>query len=374
MKRWFIPGGIFLLLLIGIYIILSFYGVRLLNNQLQRWGRAGLTVSDVKVRPTYLSITGVRFEDPQSKRRLVQIEEMRIYPAFLSVLKGPLQIRRWVILRPNFYFYRSREGDWLGPLPPARKSEGKGPEVGKREGGGKGPTLRIGRLRIQEGSADVEDMKTGEEGAHLRIRGIHLDLRELNYPIRSVRSPLELVGKMEGQAGEGDITAKGWMDFMTGDMEMTLKVRGVGIKTFEPYYRKRVSAEIQSGVFNMDSTIAVKNRMIDAPGELELADLQVSEEGTVLWIPAKTLVSLLRDRGHRIKVQFRVKGNLEDPKFNLQETFFMRVALALAEGLGIPIKVVAEEFFGGTIKGAKELMEGLRSFDDFLKRQKEKKR
>src|SRR5512143_776915 len=104
MKRWLIPGGIFLLLLIGAYILLSFYGVRLLNNQLQRWVRAGLTVSDVKVRPTYLSIMGVRFEDPQSKRRLVQIEEMRIYPAFLSVLRGPLQIRRWVILRPNFYF------------------------------------------------------------------------------------------------------------------------------------------------------------------------------------------------------------------------------------------------------------------------------
>jgi len=217
-------------------------------------------------------------------------------------------------------------------------------------------------------------MKTGEGGAHFRLRGIYLDLRELNYPIRSVRSPLELIGKMEGHTGEGDITAKGWMDFMTGDMEMALKVREIGIKTFEPYYRKRVSAEIESGVFNMDSTIAVKNRMIDAPGELELADLRVGEEGTVLWIPAKTLVSLLRDRGQRIKVQFRVKGNLEDPKFNLQEAFFVRVALALAEGLGIPIKVVAEEFFGGTIKGAKELMEGLRSFDEFLKRQKEKKK
>jgi len=40
----------------------------------------------------------------------------------------------------------------------------------------------------------------------------------------------------------------------------------------------------------------------------------------VLYVPAKSLIQILRNRGNRIKVRFRVKGNLDDPHFNLRET------------------------------------------------------
>jgi hypothetical protein len=139
----------------------------------------------------------------------------------------------------------------------------------------------------------------------------------------------------------------------------------VEIKTFEPYYRKRVSAEIESGILEIESRIGVKEKRIDAPGELELINLHIKEGGgTVFWIPAETLVSVLEKKGHQIKAKFHVKGNVENPQFNLQETFLTQIAISLAQALGIPIKVVGEEVLRDTLKGEKGL----------FKRKKEKKR
>jgi uncharacterized protein (DUF39 family) len=68
-----------------------------------------------------------------------------------------------------------------------------------------------------------------------------------------------------------------------------------------------------------------------------------------------------------------MKGSLEDPKFNLQETLLTRVAISLLEAVGVPIKVVGEEILEKTIKGEKGLVEELRSFERQFKKKKEKK-
>jgi hypothetical protein len=198
---------------------------------------------------------------------------------------------------------------------------------------------------------------------------------EIVYPIVSARSPVELKGKMKGKTEEGTIFLKGWIDVKTMDMETTLKVHEIEVKTFEPYYRKRVSAEIDSGYIDMEAKIAVRKKMVDVPGELDLINLRIrGGEGTVLWIPAKTLVSLLEKRGYEIKVRFHVKGDMDNPQFNLQEALLTQLGISLAEALGIPIKVLGEEILKGTLKGEKGIGEGLKSIEELFKKKKEKKR
>jgi hypothetical protein len=99
----------------------------------------------------------------------------------------------------------------------------------------------------------------------------------------------------------------------------------------------------------------------------------MKEDGTFFYIPAKTMVSLLKDRKNQIHVRFHVKGNMDDPQFNLRENFVTRVALSVAETLGLPIKVVGGEVLGGTVKGAKGLVEAVQSVEDLFKPKKEKK-
>jgi hypothetical protein len=376
MKKFFFLIGILAVLFIGGYFALTFYAVKFIQPHLQKVMGPGFTLEKTKLRTTYLSATGIRYEDPDSKQRFLQIEEIRVYPSLLSLLKRSLHLNELTILQPSFFFYRSREGRMVGPWVTTKK-EREEEEVSqeKEKKSGEPIQVQIDRIRIRKGSIDFEDRKAGEPPAQIKLRDVNFEMGEIQYPLTSVHSPVQLKAKMEGKIQEGSIDIKGWIDAKTMNMETSLKVREIEVKTFEPYYRKKVTAEIESGTMGMDSTIAVKGKRIDAPGELDLINLHVKEGGgMVLWIPAETLVSLLEKKGHQIKVKFYLKGNMENPQFSVQETFLTQVAIALAQALGIPIKVVGEEVLQGTLKGEKGLVEGLQSIEGLFKKKREKKK
>jgi hypothetical protein len=374
MKKWAIGIGVLAVLLIGGYFVLIFYAVKFIQPHVQKVMGPGLTLEEIKLKTTYLSVKGVQYEDPRSKERFFQAEEIRIHPSLLSLFKKSLHIKAFSVLRPSFFFYRSREGHMVGPWVTPKKGDEKKEifeeETKRREA----VEVQIDRIRIQKGSIDFEDRKIADPPPQMKWRDLDFEIRDLRYPLASLHSPVELNGKMKGKTQDGSITLKGWIDAKSMDMETSLGIRQVEIKTFEPYYRKRVTAEIESGTLDIESRIGVKEKRIDAPGELDLIDLHIKEGGgTVLWIPAKTLVSLLEKKGHRIKATFQMKGNLENPQFNLQEAFLTEVAISLAQSLGFPVQVIGKEVLRDTLKGDKGLVEELKSMERLFKKKKEKK-
>ena len=373
MKKWILWIGIIAVFFAGGYFVLSFFAVKVIQSQIQKVVGPGFTITEIKVKPTHLSVRGIQYEGIHTRKRYLQIDELRVYPAILSFLKGPLRIREFTVLQPSFFLSRTREGVFVGPWTGMEKGEKK--EIpGEKESKEKEPiVIRIDRFRIQKGSLEFEDEKIGEPPAQIKMKDFYLDIKKVQFPIISGHSPIEFQGKLMGKTKEGDLYTKGWINFKTMDMETSFKAREIDVKTFEPYYRKRVSAEIDSGYIYMDAKIAVKEKIIDAPVQLDLDDLHIKKgEGTVFWIPANTIASLLEDRKHRIQVQFQAKGDLDNPEFSLQEAFLTRVGVSLAEALGIPIKTVGEELLGGTIKGEKGLAEELKSVEELLKKKKEK--
>jgi len=116
MKKWLIGVvGFLLVLLIGGYFILTFYAVKFIQPRLQKVMGSGFTVEEVGLKITYLSAKGIRYEDPGSKRKFFQAEEIRVYPSLRSLLKNSLHIREFALLKPSFFFYRSPEGHMVGP-------------------------------------------------------------------------------------------------------------------------------------------------------------------------------------------------------------------------------------------------------------------
>ncbi len=387
MKKWVILVGILFILLIGGYFALSFYAVKFIQPRLQKGLRPGLTLAEMKPKTTYLSVRGIQYEDPDSKQKFLQIEEVRIYPSLLSLLKKSLRIKEITIVQPSFFFYRSREGVIAGPWVTMKKEkdrEGISEEVKKKENEetseemekkkGEPIPIQINRIRIQRGAVDFEDRKVGEPPAQFKLRDLSFEIKNIRYPLAHHHSPIELKGKVKGKKQEGSIYAKGWIDLKTMDFETSLKIREIEVETFKPYYRKKVSAEIDSGTMDMESQIVLKEKRIDAPGELDFINLHIKEGGgTVFWIPAETLASLLEKKRNQVKAPFHVKGNLGDPRFNLQETFLTQIAFSLTEAFGLPIKSVGGSV-GGTGKGMEGLVEGIKSIEEMFKKKKEKKR
>lgn len=375
MKKWLILIGIISTVLFSAYVALSFYAVKFIQARLHKMERPGLTITSIETKPSHLRMRGIRYEDPILKQRIFDIEEIRIYPGLLSPLKGVVHIRVCTVLKPTFFLYRSYEGGFTGPWVPTEKEE-RDQEVFKERvrRAKERVSIKIDRFYIQKGSIDFEDRKMGENPAKVELRELDLEIKGIQYPIVPASSSIALKARLKGRTEEQNIEIKGWVDPETMDMETSFKAREIEVKVFEPYYRKRVSAQIESGYMNMETIIAIKKKMIDAPGQLELIDLRLQGEGTVFWIPSKTLITLLKKRGDRLKLQFHIKGNLDDPKFNLQETLLTKIAISFLEALGIPIKWVGEEFLEGMGKEGEGWIEGLKSLKEVFKKNKGEKK
>jgi len=374
MKKWLILAGVILFLFVGGYLLLSFYAVKLIEPRIQKAVGPGMTFSGIQIRMTHLSVLGIRYEDPGSKKRFLQIDEIRIYPDLFSFLKKRMEIREWRVLKPSFFFERSEDGKIIGPWIPIHPEEKdkKGAFQGERKE--ESPfRIRIERFRILKGTIDFNDRKAGEVPGRVRLRDLDLDLKDIHYPILSTRSPLKLKGKMMGKGKGGEIHSQGWIDFKTLDMNLSLKVREVELRTFEPYYRERVSAEIESGHINLEAQVIVKERMIDLLARLEIADLLMKEGGTVFYVPAKTLLPLLKENENRIRTSFRVKGNLNDPQFQLKEALLTQMAVSLLSGLGFPVKIAGEAIPRESGKGSGGWVEGLRSLEEMFGKKEKKK-
>ena len=278
MKKWSILSGLFVVILIGGYLGLSYYGVKLVQPQLQKMLGPGFALKEIQVRLTHLSMKGIQYEGLHTKKKYLWIEEIKIYPAILSLFLGPLRVRDVTIREPSLSFYRTKEGVFEGPWAVPEEKGKKEPSGDQEEREEEPVFLRIDRLGIQNGSVDFEDWKQGEPPARLKLSDIDLEIKEIQYPLHSTRSPIEMKGKLAGKTKKGgEIHIKGWINPKTTDMETSLNVREVEVKLFEPYYRKKVSAEIDSGYMAMDAKITLKEKFIDAPGKLELVHLQIME-------------------------------------------------------------------------------------------------
>ncbi len=154
MKKWFILIGVIAIFLVGGYFSLSYYAVKFVQARLQKVTGPGFAIAEISAKSTYLAAKGIRYEDSGLKRETAFIEEMRIYPSFLSLWKRTLSIREWRIIRPSFYFHRTQGGDFVGPwIVLGKEKEKGGPFVTKKEEEKEPVRVKIDRLRILKGKS-----------------------------------------------------------------------------------------------------------------------------------------------------------------------------------------------------------------------------
>jgi len=314
---------------------------------------AALRAGRVAIAPSLLSLL-------TRQLRIASVDIDTPYVAMLRTRRGKLRIV------PTLIGPRARSADGSdgapaaprAPRPRTPQAKDEAPEVAAR-------SVSVGRITISQGEVDLYDASVATPPWRIRMVGVDASVESVKAPQPSGRSPLDLKATLDGPSRDGTVSVSGWVDPETKDLELTAKLRGVDLLAFRPYAAHSTTARLTSGAFDLDLQATVKGGHLNAPGHLVLSDIAFAAGGSdrVLGVPREILMEALAQKNGRIALDFTLSGDVNDPRFSLNEAVVTQVATALIGALGgvsVPGLVQGVGKLGGTtFKGADEVGKGV---------------
>lgn len=348
-----------------------YFAVQRLKVAVEQGLGARAQVGDVVVRWNALELHDVvvRAADGWPVQDELRARVVRVVPALMSLLRGDIEVRELRLEGAYLSMLRARNGR-LRVLPavlePAAAPQGRQDDAPGTQSDAaveaysdEAPAhvIRFDSIVLVDGALDYCDATVARKPHCIALRALDGRLSDLRIPTLDAASTLTLAGTVAGPTRDGHLALEGSLTMATRDMDLKLDLTGVDLRSVEPYLVKAADAGVKRGVLDLSMHAKVLKRRLDAPGRLTLSELELVEHGhSALGLPRALVVSALKDRSGRIQVDFTLKGNLDDPKFSLNEVMASRFAAAVAEGLGVSIGGLAE----GVGKAAGGIGESLR--------------
>lgn len=223
------------------------------------------------------------------------------------------------------------------------------------------PDVRIAQIVVDDASIDFFDSTVRRPAHRIRLENVHASLDALHLPALDGESAFELSGLVKGadkgKSSDGRFDLQGNIELATKDSDIVTQLRGVDLIALQPYLIKAADAGVKRGTLDLDLRAKVEKRHLNAPGVITLHDLVLAEDGGFLGMPRQAAVGALKDGGKDIRVNFTLDGNLDDPRFSLNENLAMRFGAGLADTLGVSIGNLGKSVggaaasVGNTLKG-----------------------
>ena len=122
-------------------------------------------------------------------------------------------------------------------------------------------------------------------------------------------------------------------------MQTTLS--GVDLVAFQPYLIKAAETGVKKGTLDLSLKSTVKKNRLHAPGRVTLSGLELTTGKTFMGMPREAVVAMMKDKKGQITADFVLEGNIDDPKFSLNEKFLSQIGTATANVLGISLEGLA---------------------------------
>ncbi|GAA5175545.1 hypothetical protein GCM10025771_08000 [Niveibacterium umoris] len=287
----------------------------------------------------------------------LRARSIRVSPSLLSLFSHDIVIHEVALDAAYLSMLRTRKGN-LRVLPAVLEA----PHDEADENSQSAPAAAARRITIEaislaDSALDYCDASVARKPHCIALRALNGRFTSLALPALDAHSDLHLDGSVEGPQRKGSLSLDGDITLATRDLDLTLKLAGVDLHTVEPYLIKAAETGVRRGTLDLNIHAKVARRKLNAPGQLTLSDLELAEHGnSFLGMPRSLVISSLKDRDGRVRVDFSLQGNLDDPKFSLNEMMATRVAASVAQGLGISLQGVV----GGVGKAAGGIGEGLK--------------
>jgi hypothetical protein len=281
---------------------------------------------------------------------------VRVAPSWRSLLDDEVRVARIDVEGLALAAFRERGGalrvvpHLLAPPAPPPGASATAPPP-------RATQARIDAIRAQGASVTLYDASIARPPWPVRLDAVDVTVRDVVAPALDERMPIELVARLQGPERHGRVSLAGWIVPSTRDLELELSLAGIDLLALRPYLVEAGKARLERGALDLTLRANVRENVLHAPGRLVLTDLAFASgpgaKARVLGVPRDVLLAGLRARGGRIELDFTLDGRLDDPRFSLREAISTRVAVALAEELGVSVGGLV----GGTLGLGREALE-----------------
>ena len=211
--------------------------------------------------------------------------------------------------------------------------------------------VTIGNIMLKDGVVEFFDASVGRHPLKIRMEKIQVTIDDIMVPALDARSRFTIKGVVKGIHQDGRVDISGWADLSTKDSSMKMQLRSVDMKAIEPYLIKASDTGVRKGTLDLDLQSDVRNNRMKAPGRMTISDLTLAQSkgvmGTFMGVPREAVLTFLKEKGNSITLDFVLEGDINNPKFSLNETMSQRMAVSMADLLNVS--------FGGVAKGAASL-------------------
>lgn len=211
------------------------------------------------------------------------------------------------------------------------------------------PVVQFGSVSCSNCAIEFFDATVRQPALKLRLEQVNARLGKLIVPQLTGRTSIELVGVVKGVQRDGKVTMHGFTEIASRDSEITTQLRGVDLVTFQPYLIKASETGVRKGTLDLDLKSNVRNNRLFAPGTVTFSNMELSSGGSFMGMPRNVVVSMLKDKNGKISAKFVLDGNLNDPRFSLNEDLSGRIGSSVASLMGLSLEGVVKGL--GTVGG-----------------------
>jgi len=313
-----------------------------------------------------VELTDVRLKPPPNwpTADTLRAARITITPDLRALISHRVHIRDVTVSDFTMTVLRRESGSIL-LLPNLREemAQSATPASGAQGGSSLPQEKVIDHVGFENGTFDFYDRSVSNPPWRVTVNRAQASVDNIQLPALTEPTRVSVTGNVVGPEHTGRVTFDGWIQIASKDSQLHTTLRGVDVRTIDPYLLRKAGAKanVTGGTLDLDLTSTVRGYHLHAPGMVTLHNLQLSESGdavdTFLSIPTRAAVAALKAHKGEITLHFVLDGNLRDPTFKLNENLMTELRAGFAQALGVSAEGVAK----GAGQTAKGIADALRS-------------
>ena len=342
LKRWTLIAVAAVVAIAAAGAVGLHFATKALKGQVQQVLGPESEVGEIALGWSAVEVHRLRIKAPKGwpAEDTLRAERIVIVPDLRALLSASVRVHRITVEEAYLSVLRSREGR-LRVVPSLLEKKSK--EAGKADL--TAPAVTIGTIELRDSVLEFFDASVRQPAHKLRLEQLQATVEGLRVPDLSGRTQIQLEGVVKGVQRNGRLSVRGWAELTSKDSEITTRLRGVDLVAFQPYLIKASETGVRRGTLDLDLKSTVRKNALHAPGTLTLTGLELAPGegalGTFMGMPRQAALAALKNRNDQIRMQFTLEGNLNDPKFSLNESFARRIGSGIAETLGVSFEGLA---------------------------------